>query len=86
MRRDVDRGVSAVQVFRGRWPSMVAKVLIFIKLNKSCDGPTALCDWSRFPQVVFGGELQEKGCHFELKVNNAEDLNRCSHAGYTGVA
>ncbi len=30
------------------------------------------------PQVVFGGELQEKGCTFELKVNNAEDLNRCT--------
>ena len=27
-------------------------------------------------QVVFGGELQEKGCNFELKVNSAEDLNR----------
>lgn len=27
-------------------------------------------------QVVFGGELQEKGCNFELKVNTAEDLNR----------
>lgn len=28
--------------------------------------------------MVFGGELQEKGCIFELTVNNAEDLNRYS--------
>ncbi|CAM9235745.1 unnamed protein product [Ascophyllum nodosum] len=27
-------------------------------------------------EVTFGGELQEKGCHFELKVTSAEDLNR----------
>ncbi|CAN0260409.1 unnamed protein product, partial [Laminaria digitata] len=27
-------------------------------------------------KVTFGGELQEKGCRFDLKVNNAEDLNR----------
>lgn len=28
-------------------------------------------------QVVFGGELQEKGCKFELRIDKAEDLNRC---------
>lgn len=28
------------------------------------------------PQVTFGGELQEKGCRFELKVLSPEDLNR----------
>ncbi|CAM9328873.1 unnamed protein product [Ectocarpus sp. 12 AP-2014] len=33
------------------------------------------CHW-RNNEVVFGGELQEKGCTFELTVNNAEDLNR----------
>ncbi|CAM9524847.1 unnamed protein product [Choristocarpus tenellus] len=33
------------------------------------------CSW-RNNEVVFGGELQEKGCRFELKVETAEDLNR----------
>ncbi|CAM9801757.1 unnamed protein product [Hapterophycus canaliculatus] len=33
------------------------------------------CHW-RNNEVVFGGELQEKGCNFELKVDNSEDLNR----------
>eukprot|EP00752_Nemacystus_decipiens_P011158 g9914.t1 len=33
------------------------------------------CHW-RNNEVVFGGELQEKGCKFELRVNSAEDLNR----------
>lgn len=33
------------------------------------------CHW-RNNEVTFGGELQEKGCRFDLKVNNAEDLNR----------
>lgn len=31
-------------------------------------------------QVVFGGELQEKGCQFELRVDTAEDLNRLTLA------
>eukprot|EP00903_Cladosiphon_okamuranus_P005534 g5511.t1 len=33
------------------------------------------CHW-RNNEVVFGGELQEKGCNFELKVDSPEDLNR----------
>ncbi|KAG5183327.1 ZPR1 zinc-finger domain-containing protein, partial [Tribonema minus] len=33
------------------------------------------CGWSN-NQVLFGGELQEKGCRFELTVKSSEDLDR----------
>eukprot|EP00904_Undaria_pinnatifida_P009842 jgi/Undpi1/5989/HiC_scaffold_2.g01263.m1 len=33
------------------------------------------CHWKN-NEVTFGGELQEKGCRFDLKVTSAEDLNR----------
>ena len=38
-----------------------------------------------FVKVTFGGELQEKGCRFELKVNNAEDLNRYTVVNTLGI-
>ncbi|CAM9917646.1 unnamed protein product, partial [Discosporangium mesarthrocarpum] len=33
------------------------------------------CQWTN-NEVLFGGELQEKGCRFELKVEKKEDLDR----------
>ncbi|CAN0389887.1 unnamed protein product, partial [Ectocarpus fasciculatus] len=53
---------------------LTAKIPFFREVILSsfeCDD----CHW-RNNEVVFGGELQEKGCIFELTVNNAEDLNR----------
>lgn len=33
------------------------------------------CGWSN-NEVQFGGEIQEKGCRYELKVTEESDLNR----------